>query len=72
VFFNICFQVQEKMKDVGMGKLLRWNSKEWHFMLLGCINSIIHGGIQPIFAILFSGILAVSLSQFLLCSLTKG
>lgn len=58
-YFIIC-TLQEKVEDVGMMKLMQQNKPEWHFIFFGCINSIIHGGIQPILAILLGSVLGVS------------
>jgi hypothetical protein len=52
--------LKEDLKDIGMGKLMRLNSPEWYFMLIGSINSILHGASRPIFAILFGATVGVS------------
>lgn len=51
---------QEKVEEIGMTKLMRYNAPEWYLVVIGCINSVLHGGIQPILAILFGGVLGVS------------
>lgn len=48
-----------KLPDVSMLTLLKMNSPEWFYILIGCIGSIINGGVQPAFAIVFSEILGV-------------
>lgn len=45
---------------MGFCELLSWNSKEWYLVLIGCIASIIEGGSQPAFAVVFSKLLSVS------------
>ena len=39
---------------------MRMNASEWLYILLGCIASIVSGGVQPAFAIVFAEILNVS------------
>jgi hypothetical protein len=36
------------------------NAPEWPFMVIGCIAAIVQGGVQPVFAIIFSTIIGVS------------
>jgi ABC-type multidrug transport system fused ATPase/permease subunit len=49
-----------KLRQVRMAQLMHYNSPEWFFILIGCIFSVIHGGLQPIVAILIGEILHVS------------
>ncbi|GFO24716.1 multidrug resistance protein 1 [Plakobranchus ocellatus] len=49
----------KKMPDAPFTRLLKMNSPEWFFILLGCFGSIVNGGVQPAFAIIFSEILDV-------------
>jgi len=51
--------LQETPKEVGIIELLPYNAQEWYYILLGCVNAVIHGGLQPVFAILFGGLLGV-------------
>ncbi|XP_076808833.1 ATP-dependent translocase ABCB1-like [Clavelina lepadiformis] len=44
---------------VSFWRILAFNKSEKWFILLGCLAAAVNGGIQPIFAILFSEILAV-------------
>lgn len=39
---------------------MSYNKTEWPFIMWGTIGSAINGAIQPVFAILFSGLLGVS------------
>jgi hypothetical protein len=58
----VLFSMQEKVKDVSLAQLLRYNAPEWYFIVIGCIGSITFGGLQPVPAILFGSILGVSFS----------
>ncbi|XP_035829100.1 ATP-dependent translocase ABCB1 isoform X2 [Aplysia californica] len=49
----------EKLPDAPFFRLLKMNAPEWHFILLACFGSIINGGVQPAFAVIFSEILEV-------------
>jgi ABC-type multidrug transport system permease subunit len=42
-------------------RLLQMNSPEWITILIGCIASLASGAIQPIFAVLLTKIVMVSL-----------
>ena len=35
------------------------NKPEWHFIIIGCIASVISGAVQPAFSIIFSKATAV-------------
>ena len=63
--FDNCLQ-EEDVPPVGFFELMAWNKQEWYFIVLGCIGSIIVGGSQPAFAVAFSKILAVSLTQYII------
>ena len=63
--FDYCLQ-EEDVPPVGFFELMAWNKQEWYFIVLGCIGSIIVGGSQPAFAVAFSKILAVSLTQYII------
>jgi len=48
-----------------MTRLMKMNSKEWHYILIGCISALAQGGVQPAFALIFGIMLGVSkLSDF--------
>ena len=51
-----------------MKELLKANAKEWHYILLGILGSIIEGSAFPVFAILFGQVLRVCLSVLPTCS----
>jgi hypothetical protein len=45
-------------------KVLALNKPEWHFILAGCIASIITGASQPAISIIFSKVISVSNTVF--------
>ncbi|XP_037532573.1 ATP-binding cassette, sub-family B (MDR/TAP), member 4 [Nematolebias whitei] len=49
----------ENVPMVSFFQVLRLNSSEWLYILVGLICAIINGGIQPLFAVLFSKIITV-------------
>ena len=54
-------QEEEDLPEPAMGRVMRMNAPEWPYILCGCIASIISGGIQPAFAVVFAEILGVSI-----------
>ncbi|XP_059173798.1 ATP-dependent translocase ABCB1-like isoform X1 [Physella acuta] len=50
---------EEKLTNAPFTRLMALNSPEWYFIILGCFGSIVNGGVQPAFAVIFSKILAV-------------
>lgn len=50
---------EEELPSASFFKVMRLNSPEWPYILLGCIGSIINGAVQPGFAVIFSRILNV-------------
>lgn len=52
--------LQEAVRQASMATLMRYNGPEWHYIVLGCISSFLHGGVQPVVAIVFGGLLGVS------------
>jgi len=45
-----------------MRKVFALNKPEWFYILIGCLASIINGGLQPAFGIVLSKSIAVSFS----------
>lgn len=45
-----------------MARILKYNRPEWPYMLLGSLGAAINGSINPIYAVLFSQILGVSVA----------
>ena len=60
-------QIQHNLDDDQLGKesiftfweLMRRNSPEWYYIVIGCISSVIIGFAMPVFALLFGNILGV-------------
>jgi len=50
---------KEEYPEVSMMRVFKLNSTEWLEMTIGCIMALIHGGIQPIFGIIFANILGM-------------
>ena len=55
------FFVQENLPDPSLLRILKMNSSEWLYIVIGCFAAIINGGVQPAYAIVFSEILGVSI-----------
>ncbi|KAK6172116.1 hypothetical protein SNE40_018066 [Patella caerulea] len=49
----------EELPSVGFGRMIRTNGPEWFYILIGCFASILNGGVQPAFAIIFAEVLGV-------------
>lgn len=54
---------QEDYPPASMLRVLRMNAPEWWHMLIGCFCSLINGGVQPAFAIIFAEIIGVSMGR---------
>uniref|UniRef100_UPI00358FF9D4 bile salt export pump n=1 Tax=Myxine glutinosa TaxID=7769 RepID=UPI00358FF9D4 len=48
---------EEYVPPASMIRILKYNSPEWSYMLIGAFGAAINGGINPTFAVLFSEIL---------------
>uniref|UniRef100_H2YAP6 Uncharacterized protein n=1 Tax=Ciona savignyi TaxID=51511 RepID=H2YAP6_CIOSA len=49
----------DEIEPAPLKRIMKLNSTEWPYILWGTIGSAINGAIQPVFAILFSGLLGV-------------
>jgi len=49
----------EQEEPASLSRIMSYNKTEWPFIMWGTIGSAINGAIQPVFAILFSGLLGV-------------
>ena len=59
--YLIILNLQNKdAPTLGFGEMLSWNKPEWYLIAIGCLGSIVNGGSQPAFAVVFSKILSVS------------
>ncbi|XP_052095836.1 ATP-dependent translocase ABCB1-like isoform X5 [Mytilus californianus] len=54
---------KEKKPDVGFGRIIRYNSPEWPYILVGCIAACLNGGVQPAFAVIFAELIGVFAEQ---------
>lgn len=52
---------KEKEVDASFKRVIRLNSSECHFILLGCLGSLINGCVMPAFAFVFSEVIGVSI-----------
>ena len=59
------------LPDVPLSRIFRMNSSEWPFMVMGCIGSLIYGGANPAFAVIFAEILGVSMIMLTVCVLVS-
>uniref|UniRef100_S4RP00 ATP binding cassette subfamily B member 11 n=1 Tax=Petromyzon marinus TaxID=7757 RepID=S4RP00_PETMA len=48
---------EEDEEHAPVTRILKYNAPEWPYMVFGAVGAAINGGIQPVFAILFSEIL---------------
>uniref|UniRef100_F6W9Y9 Uncharacterized protein n=1 Tax=Ciona intestinalis TaxID=7719 RepID=F6W9Y9_CIOIN len=57
---NLCDSSdEEEIEPAPLKRIMKLNITEWPYILWGTIGSAINGAIQPVFAILFSGLLGV-------------
>ncbi|XP_060590153.1 ATP-dependent translocase ABCB1-like isoform X2 [Ruditapes philippinarum] len=50
---------EEEEVNSGLMRVLKMNASEWWIIALGCVGSIINGGLMPAFAVIFAEILGV-------------
>jgi len=62
LFFQDKKEEEEEKVDSSLGRILKLNKPETIYIILGCIGSLVNGGVMPGFAIIFSEILGVSLN----------
>uniref|UniRef100_A0A668AU52 ATP-binding cassette, sub-family B (MDR/TAP), member 11a n=1 Tax=Myripristis murdjan TaxID=586833 RepID=A0A668AU52_9TELE len=48
---------EEHVEPAAMTRILKYNQKEWPYMVLGSLGAAINGSVNPLYAILFSQIL---------------
>ena len=48
------------MPLVSFWRILKLNSTEWPYFVVGTLCAIINGGLQPAFAVIFSKVVGVS------------
>lgn len=49
------------MESAPVARILKYNAPEWPYMLFGSFGAAINGGVNPVYSLLFSQILAVQL-----------
>lgn len=55
---------EEAVEPAPVTRILKYNIPEWPYMLFGSIGAAINGGVNPVYALLFSQILAVRFTSF--------
>lgn len=51
-------EVEEPVEPAPVARILKYNIPEWPYMLFGSIGAAINGGVNPVYSLLFSQILA--------------
>lgn len=49
----------ELVEPAPVARILKYNAPEWPYMLFGSLGAAVNGGVNPVYALLFSQILAV-------------
>lgn len=50
---------EEQVEPAPVARILKYNAPEWPYMLFGSLGAAINGGVNPVYSLLFSQILAV-------------
>lgn len=53
----------DRVEPAPVLRILKYNQPEWPYMLLGSLGAAVNGSINPIYAVLFSQILGVRVTQ---------
>lgn len=56
----------ELVEPAPVARILKYNSPEWPYMLFGSIGAAVNGGVNPVYSLLFSQILAVRFKSHVL------
>lgn len=51
---------EEAVEPAPVARILKYNAPEWPYMVFGSIGAAVNGGVNPVYSLLFSQILAVS------------
>ncbi|CAB1327876.1 unnamed protein product [Coregonus sp. 'balchen'] len=51
-------EVEELVEPAPVTRILKYNAPEWPYMLFGTIGAAVNGGVNPVYSLLFSQILA--------------
>uniref|UniRef100_A0A669DL37 Bile salt export pump n=1 Tax=Oreochromis niloticus TaxID=8128 RepID=A0A669DL37_ORENI len=54
-----CLKDDELVEPAPVARILKYNAPEWPYMLFGSIGAAVNGGVNPVYSLLFSQILAV-------------
>uniref|UniRef100_A0A8K9VGW6 Bile salt export pump n=1 Tax=Oncorhynchus mykiss TaxID=8022 RepID=A0A8K9VGW6_ONCMY len=57
-------EVEEQVEPAPVTRILKYNAPEWPYMLFGTIGAAVNGGVNPVYSLLFSQILAVRWRTF--------
>lgn len=49
----------ERVEPAPVARILKYNAPEWPYMLFGSLGAAVNGGVNPVYSLLFSQILAV-------------
>lgn len=49
----------EQVEPAPVARILKYNAPEWPYMLFGSFGAAVNGGVNPVYSLLFSQILAV-------------
>lgn len=49
----------ELVEPAPVARILKYNAPEWPYMLFGSLGAAVNGGVNPVYSLLFSQILAV-------------
>lgn len=60
---------EELVEPAPVARILKYNAPEWPYMLFGSLGAAVNGGVNPVYSLLFSQILAVS---FICCHKSGG
>lgn len=50
---------EEPVEPAPVTRILKYNIPEWPYMIFGSLGAAINGGVNPVYSLLFSQILAV-------------
>ena len=53
---------EEPVEPAPVARILKYNSPEWPYMLFGSFGAAVNGGVNPVYSLLFSQILAVRMA----------
>lgn len=51
---------EEAVEPAPVARILKYNAPEWPYMFFGSLGAAVNGGVNPVYSLLFSQILAVS------------